>query len=129
MSDFLLSLDTAIAKNLDQVSTICRKSALEAFTRVIQRTPVKTGTARNNWFVAIGAPASGTTKSADPSGAPRIAEAAAACASWDMKTSIHLTNNLPYIWPLERGHSKQVPAGMVGVTMAEFRGIVEKKYP
>jgi hypothetical protein len=38
----------------------------------------------------------------------------------------YITNNLPYAWRLEHGHSKQAPAGMVGLTVVEFAGIVDK---
>jgi len=38
--------------------------------------------------------------------------------------SIFIVNNLVYIIPLEHGHSQQAPAGMVGVTIAEYPGIV-----
>ena len=43
-----------------------------------------------------------------------------------------LTNNLPYIETLERGRignkgSEQAPNGMVGITVAEFGGIVDQE--
>lgn len=37
-----------------------------------------------------------------------------------------IANNLPYAMRLETGWSKQAPAGMVAITIREFRGIVER---
>jgi hypothetical protein len=37
-----------------------------------------------------------------------------------------LSNNLPYAWALEHGHSKQRPNGFVGLTVLEFAAIVDK---
>ena len=34
-------------------------------------------------------------------------------------------NNLPYAVPIENGHSRQKPEGMVAVTVAEWPGIVK----
>jgi hypothetical protein len=34
---------------------------------------------------------------------------------------IWIFNNVPYIIPLERGHSKQAPTGMVGLTLLEVQ--------
>jgi hypothetical protein len=39
----------------------------------------------------------------------------------------YLANNLPYAQALEDGHSaKQAPAGVVGITVIEFEGIVKE---
>jgi hypothetical protein len=35
-------------------------------------------------------------------------------------------NNLPYAVPLEYGHSKQAPGGMVRITLARFQQIVDE---
>lgn len=127
MSAFTMQMDRAIIEKMGKVSTIARRSALECFSRVIQKTPVDTGTARNNWFANIGSPGTQMTESSDKSGASRISEAASATAEWNPESGehIHLTNNLPYIERLENGWSKQAPAGMVGITIAEFSGIVQ----
>ncbi|SQI38051.1 Uncharacterised protein [Providencia alcalifaciens] len=33
--------------------------------------------------------------------------------------AIYFTNNVPYAYPLEMGHSKQAPNGMIAVTAAD----------
>jgi len=39
--------------------------------------------------------------------------------------TVYLLNNLPYSVPLEYGHSKKAPQGMVRMTLARFQQIVD----
>lgn len=78
-------------------------------------TPVDLGRARSSWNVATGQP--------DPSfpeegeyGPPPTPDV----SGIDGKTKIWVTSNLPYIEPLENGHSQQAPTGMVMITVAQF---------
>jgi hypothetical protein len=83
--------------------------ALTLHRKVSERTPVDSGRARANWFLAEGAPrieAEDTT----------IAEPAPTLSG---NSVIYLTNSLPYIVPLEYGHSKQAPHGMLRTSIAE----------
>lgn len=130
MGNFSLDVSKWCGKSLDRIDIVSRKIALEMFRRVILRTPVATGLARGNWQSTIGAPAFGALKDTDPSGRAAVARATTACLAWKAMSgaSILLTNNLPYIERLEHGHSKhgyskQAPAGMVAITVAEFGGV------
>lgn len=38
-----------------------------------------------------------------------------------------LTNNVPYVWPIEDGHSGQAPQGVAGLTALQFGGIVAEE--
>jgi hypothetical protein len=89
------------------------------------RTPVDTGRARGNWTATVGHRSAGSTDGVDPIGGSTVANAQAVANGWDGNGSIFLTNNLPYIERLEHGHSGQAPSGMVGITVAEFGGIVD----
>lgn len=125
---------------LDKVNTATRMIALEVFRRIILKTPVDTGRARGNWMCTIGAPSEalaagegwlqGTAEaglSYDKGGRAAIQAAADEVMSWKpADVAIFLTNNLPYIQRLEEGWSKQAPAGMVAITIAEFDGIVAR---
>ncbi|HNU27153.1 MAG TPA: hypothetical protein PKJ38_13680 [Planctomycetota bacterium] len=127
MGSFALDVSKWCGKSLDRIDIVSRKIALEMFRRVILRTPVDTGRARGNWQTTVGAPAIGelgTRHNAKTGGAP-IARAITVGQAWKATTgaSILLTNNLPYIERLEHGYSKQAPAGMVAITVAEFGGV------
>jgi len=109
----------------EQASIIFRKIALELDQRVVMSTPVDVGRARGNWFPSINTPATGTTDTADPSGSATLAAIAATVNGAELGDTIWLTNNLPYILPLENGHSKQAPQGMVDINLeavADFYG-------
>jgi hypothetical protein len=128
MSAFTLDLDRFKVKTIEQMDLVARKIALEAYRRVILKTPVKTGRARGNWQCTIGTPAAGTIEGIDPAGAKAMSTVQAQVAAWKAVSgvSILLTNNLPYIGRLEHGSSTQAPNGMVGVTIAELGGIVQE---
>lgn len=85
------------------------------------------GRLRANWFVTIGTASTATTDQVDPSGAQAIAAAQAALSSFKAGSDIFIVNNLPYAVPIEYGHStKQAPAGVVRVTLAEVDVILNK---
>lgn len=71
------------------------------------------GRARANWQVGLGGPAEGTTDATDPSGGRTVSTGRARISGSTPGRDIHLTNNLPYIVPLNEGHSTQAPAGFV----------------
>lgn len=98
-----------------------RAVGLQLLAGVVQKTPVDTGRARANWQVSTGAPAGGLIEGVDPSGGEAIARGAAALAQVQPGETIYISNNLPYILPLENGHSRQAPAGMVALTLAEIQ--------
>ena len=113
-------------EKVDKVSTdIFRGTALDVMTRVIKRTPVDQGTARGNWMATINSPSKELNeKVKDKSGAKAIGLAKRTAEKAKLGNRIYLINNLPYIKPLEDGHSDQRPAGMVKVTVTEFENIV-----
>lgn len=83
--------------------------ALTLHSKVTARTPVDTGRARANWFIAEGAPRRETTTGTTPAPVPSLTGL----------SIIYITNSLPYIVPLEFGHSQQAPFGMLRISIAE----------
>jgi hypothetical protein len=79
------------------------------------------GRARGNWFVSIGAPVATVTDATDAAGRATLARGEAVINEAPPLQAIHIVNNLPYIVPLNQGHSKQAPAGFV--EMAVMKGI------
>lgn len=109
--------------NVERNATaLVRKVALSVDSTVVMSTPVDTGRARSNWQVELGKPARGVIdahvpgaegSTAGPNAQISLALGAAAIATYKGGETIHLTNNLPYIGALNRGHSAQAPAGFV----------------
>lgn len=71
------------------------------------------GRARGNWHVTVGAGDEKTTNDVDAGGGRTIAAARESIEQSTPRQSIYIQNNLPYIVPLNDGHSRQAPAGFV----------------
>lgn len=124
---FAVDLKAFAEKAEGRMDTVVRKITLDLDTRIVQRTPVDTGRAQNNWNIAPDTPDTSTTEETDKSEQSIITKAQAEINRLKAGGKIFITNNLPYIEALEDGHSEaQAPNGMVAVTLAEYPGIVVK---
>mgnify|MGYP006429495409 CR=1 FL=1 len=90
-----------------------RLVALEADRSIVLATPVDTGRARANWIVGVNKRVEKSTEDADKSGRLTIAAGEAEIGKAEADDTIHITNNLPYIVPLNNGSSIQASAGFV----------------
>lgn len=109
-----------LGKRVEENSdALVRKVAVAIDTTVVLATPVDTGRARSNWQVGIGSAPTGIKESEGgpfASGLIAIELGKAVISRYssnDAGKYIHITNNLPYIVPLNNGHSAQAPAGYV----------------
>jgi hypothetical protein len=123
---FRANFGRKVAKAKTKQTLFFQKLLVEINGRVVIKSPVDTGRFRANWVVGNGSPDKTTTEATDGSGAATIARAAAEINSIVINGQIiYVTNSLPYGPRLEyEGWSKQAPAGMVRVTLAELGGIV-----
>ena len=83
------------------------------------------GRLRGNWQVGLNSTPNGEVDREDASGGTTIGRGNAVIAGHRGDGSIFISNNLPYAQAVEGGHSKQAPAGMVRVTVAQFQRIVK----
>lgn len=104
---------------------VFRGSALEILSTGIKRTPVLSGRLRGNWFTKINKidGSSSDGRSANKS----ISNAVIETGKAKLTDVIYMVNNLPYAAEIERGSSKQAPAGMIRVTILEWKRLVERK--
>lgn len=148
---FSLDIRAFVDKTKEKEHTIVRKVLMDVSARIVERSPVGNpelwainrnrsskklrmpkgyvgGRFRGNWqyaTIAAGVP-SLPVDGVDPTGARTVSRIAAQIGS-DPAGQVHvLVNNLPYAIPLENGWSKQAPAGMVGLTVLEFEGLVNE---
>jgi len=84
------------------------------------------GRFRGNWQFSIGAPAEGELDQVDPAGGVTLAKLRLQVEQLTIGQTAYIVNNLPYAVPLEYGHSKQAPGGMVRITLARFQQIVDE---
>ena len=109
-----------------ETTNIFRAISFQLFDRIIRRTPVDTGRARANWNADIDSADLSTTDEQDKSGGSTSAKMQDKTLKAQLGNTLYLTNNLDYIGELEYGHSlDQAPDGMVRVTAAEFRQVLE----
>lgn len=117
----MASLGAQVAAEADRT---VRMAALAADQAVVLATPVDKGRARSNWLVELDAPArttiepyapgeAGSTGGANATAALAQGQATIALYNGDRNTAIAISNNLPYIEPLNNGSSRQAPAGFV----------------
>ena len=98
---------------------IFRGTVIGLFSKIIKRTPVKTGRLRGNWQTDINKPKVGEVSRLGQGAA--LSEVVSEAGKARLGDSIYMVNNLPYAKAIEEGHSKiQAPVGMVRVTLIEF---------
>ncbi len=104
-------------------SIVVRKTMLDLLTRVVDKTPVKTGRARGNWQIAIDSIAGGDTGREDEDGDETIAAGSQVLGGFNplVNEFVSIANNVPYILVLENGSSKvQAPNGMLAISLEEI---------
>jgi hypothetical protein len=130
---FASELSNFTAKAESNTEQVFRASTISLFSRIISRTPVKSGRLKGNWQIDINQPATGDVSDSDTTpintldgGSKR--KVASGVMRANLNDSIYMVNNLPYARRIENGNfSDQAPAGMVGVSVAEFNREVEKQ--
>lgn len=125
-NQFTLDVAAFVEKAKGNGDLVFRRASLDVFSRVVIKTPVDEGRARGSWQCAIGSIPSGQVNHLDKTGAETIARINATVAHAEVGQVIYLVSNLSYINPLEWGHSKQAPQGMVRLTVSEWNGAVQR---
>lgn len=81
---------------------------------------------RANWQIGVNAMPQGEISGIDKSGNATLAKIRANIPAKAAGLVYYLTNNVPYAIPLEDGHSKQAPEGIVGLTALKFQSYVNE---
>lgn len=97
-------------------------------TALVEGSPVDTGRFRGNWQVTANKPPLYALNQYDKDGKDTIAEGRRAIYAMlhcgGAIRSIHFSNMLIYANALEYGHSKQAPAGVVGIVAIRLRSFM-----
>ena len=128
------------AKAIKKMETVARLTVLKLGRSVVLKSPVGNpelwavknpdpgytgGRFRANWqYVYNAAPVSQIDR-IDKSGSETISGIRSSVNSVNFIGEHYIVNNLDYAERLENGWSTQAPNGMVGLTIVEFRDIVE----
>jgi len=103
-----------------QADAAARKFALDIQGDVMLATPVDTALLMSSWFIGVDAEPADKPMTPDD-GAAAKAAAIQTLASFKWGQTIYLTNNQVYAVPIEFGHSKRQPEGMLRVTVARYQ--------
>jgi len=134
MSD-LIGFEKELDKFADslgiKIETVIKKITLQTFTGIVLKTPVDTGRARASWVIGIERSVNSPALSDNQefSEAQATAYANRELAELDQiksDSTVFISNSLQYIQDLENGKSRQAPAGMVAVTLAEIERDIKR---
>lgn len=121
-----------LAKGVEVATqNVTKEQALDTQYQLAKETPVDVATARSNWRISIGRPLTGIIPAYRPFASRHrppyagggskgeranlnsvVAQGKAKLQRYT-KGTIYISNNLPYIGPLDRGHSRQTSGGFV----------------
>lgn len=119
---FIASINAFVTKAKANQEQVIRAVSLRILARLVQMSPVDTGRFRGNWLVGFNNAPDGTSEEVDRDGTQTIARGGLVIEQFKVgMTAVYFTNNLPYAYQLEMGHSQQAPGGMVRITAAEFQ--------
>jgi hypothetical protein len=121
MAGFADQISQFTVTALGAADDVVAEAVQEIGRRLIERSPVDTTRFQSNWNYAAGAPDIDENPDARNVGTVNNIGAIPDKAS---AFTHFISNSLPYATALERGHSKQAPQGMVGLTAMEFPSIV-----
>jgi hypothetical protein len=104
-----------VAEKLDvSIGIIVTKIALEAWTKLTDRTPVDTGRAKASWTIKESSPSSVVPEPGD------YFDPELPAKNYQGKKSVFVTTALDYVSFLNDGTSDQAPAGFVEIVLAEI---------
>lgn len=140
MATFTLELEAFADKAKGAVDGIVGSSVAEIARRLDERSPVGDasywkskppkgyvgGRFRGNWQLGVGTIPVAETGRIDPSGGATLGAIITEIPTEAAGKVFWLANNVPYAQPIEDGHSRQAPTGLVGLTALEFPSIVEQ---
>ncbi len=120
---FNLALKAASREVPQMHLTLQKRLALLGLRGVVFKTPVDTGRARGSWQ-AGGVTNESVTDRLDPDGGNAVSIGLANLNAIRKPFGVmFIFSNLPYIVPLEDGHSQQAPQGMVALTARELEAV------
>jgi hypothetical protein len=112
-----------------------QQAAVAGLEYLVNTTPVDTSEALSNWEVGLGRPLVAGTRpphvpgkggsTAPQSRAQAIATGRAFIAQSKPGQPIYLSNAVAHIGPLNRGHSKQAPAGFIDASLIIMRQFIK----
>lgn len=105
---------------------IFKSVVIQVGASLINLSPVDTGRFLANWQFSINSTYNASLDETDQMGDKTLAKFVKEVGPLTYGQTAYIYNNLIYSIPLEYGHSRQSPAGMVRITAARFKEIVQQ---
>ncbi len=132
---FALDISNIADRYKDRFDLVLKKVVFDVGSKIIMRSPVDEGRFRANWQIGVNKNPSGVIDAVDKgkvnqtgagdSSTKKIAEADLEKAKGG--DTIYFVNNLPYAERIENdAWSPQAEAGVVGVSLAEYKNTLDK---
>lgn len=125
MADFLDTINEWIDETETKLDDILQTIVIQVGTSVVTLSPVDTGLFKGNWQLSIGISATSSLLRQDPEGNDVLNDIARKANSFTAGQVAYIQNHVLYGYDLEYGYSNQAPEGVVRVTAAKFREIVD----
>lgn len=120
-AEFRKNFAAALAQAGEHAQTVVRQTAVSLAASMIQKSPVDTGRFKGNWQIGLNGINHDTGAAPDATGGAALARIQLGLSGFQPGQHIFITNSLPYSRKLEYdAWSKQAPAGMVRITVAEY---------
>lgn len=124
LRQFSTGMDDALIEVKNGGEKVIKKIAFDVFRDLQEITPHKTGRARAGWIPTIDAPPSERVPAPGKSVYPKTPFTGRERIKYD--SVVNLSNNVEYIIPLDRGHSKQASSGIIAPAMARLQTVANK---
>lgn len=118
LADFAQQMNRRADEVQRNTTGLNRRVTLSIIEAIVRATPIDTGKAKINWQVGLNSPVQTIIDApSSPSTAASTANSSARTVMLEYNslnhTTVHITNNLPYIGRLNDGWSRQAPANFV----------------
>ena len=136
--EFRRNFMSVIKRVSDRSDLVVQKVGMRLGQSLVLKSPVDTGRFRGNWQYGAGKINTDTNGREDRSGSSSMGRIVEGLNSWRTGEMVYITNSLPYARVIEYGlfgkppgsangpktvggYSRQAPAGMVRLTVTEFK--------
>lgn len=124
--DFLDTINEWIEEVEVKVENVLQTTTYLIGKELVTLSPVDTGLFKGNWQLTIGAPTNHSLIRYDGTGVQVLNDIQRTVRTFTPGQIAYIQNTVEYGYDLEYGSSQQAPNGMVRITEAKFKMIVEQ---
>ena len=135
LSKFMRDMDRTEEQLEQDYTRMLRVFTLNIFKQILMRSPVDTGAFRASWSIgvnkkpdAVAKVAKGQKLSPSAASSKAMRKGSMAINLINLRDDVWVSNHLPYAEPLEKGHSKQAPDGVVRPVLDSWENALRRAH-